>query len=70
MDDATNAYLSMKHDVAKQAANEMVLKELDKSFFDQRVSLAVLTISDEEGAIVILARSDIGLVISVLGASF
>ena len=30
--DATNAYLSVKHDVAKQAANEMALKEVDKLF--------------------------------------
>ena len=47
---ATNAYLSMKHDVAKQAANEMALREVDTfSFVDQRISLAVVTISDEEG---------------------
>ena len=55
--DATNAYLAMKHDVTKQAANEMTLKEVDKSFFDQRIPLAVGTISDEEGEIDILARS-------------
>ena len=30
--DATNAYLSMKLDVAKQAANDMALKEVDKFF--------------------------------------
>ena len=40
---ATNAYLSMKHDVARQAANEMALKEVDKFFFDQRISLTVVT---------------------------
>ena len=28
--DATNACLSMKHDVSKKAANVMVLKEMDK----------------------------------------
>ena len=28
--DVRNACLSMKHDVAMQAANEMVLKEMDK----------------------------------------
>ena len=27
--DATNAHLSMKHDVAKQATNKMALKEVD-----------------------------------------
>ena len=27
--DATNANLPMKHDVAKEAANEMALKEID-----------------------------------------
>ena len=32
----------MKHDVAKQAANEMVLKGADKFFFDERISLAVV----------------------------
>ena len=47
--DATTAYLSMKHDVAKQAANEMAL----------RISSAVVTISGEEGEIHILARSGI-----------
>ena len=30
--DATNAHLSMKHDVAKQAANEMARKEVNKFF--------------------------------------
>ena len=28
--DAANAYLSMKHEVAKQAANELSLKDVDK----------------------------------------
>ena len=55
--DVTNAYLSMMHIVTKQAANETALKEVDKSFFDQRIPLAVGTISDEEGEIDILARS-------------
>ena len=41
----------MKHAVAKQAANEMVLREVDKVFFDQRISIAVVTISSEEGEI-------------------
>ena len=49
----------MKHDVAKQAANEVALKEVDKEFFDLRLSLALVTISDEEGEIDILARPDI-----------
>ena len=57
--DATNAYLLMKRDVAKRAANEMALKEVDKEFFDWRISLAVVTISDEESEIDILARSDV-----------
>ena len=39
----------MKTDVAKQAANEMALKEVDTEFVDHRKSLAVVTISDEEG---------------------
>ena len=47
----------MKHDVVKQAANDMALKEVDKFFFDQRIFLEVVTISDEEGEIDILARS-------------
>ena len=34
----------------------MVLKEVDKAFFGQRISLAVVTPSDEEGGIDILAR--------------
>ena len=46
--DATNAYLWTKHDVAKQAANEMALKEIDKFFFKQRISLPVATICGEE----------------------
>ena len=57
--DATNAYLSMKHDVAKQAANEMALKEIDKFYFDQRISLAVVTVGGEERNIDVLARSGI-----------
>ena len=57
--DATNAYLSMKHDVAKQAANEMARKEIDKFYFDQRISLAVVTVGGEEGNIDVLARSGI-----------
>ena len=55
--DATNAYLSMKHDVAMQAANEMVLKEIDKYYFDYRISLAVVTTGGEEGSIDVLAKS-------------
>ena len=38
--DATYAYLSMKHDVAKQAANKMASKEIDQFYFDPRISLA------------------------------
>ena len=47
--DATNANLSTEHEVAKQAANEIVLKEIDKYYFDQRISSAVVTIGGEEG---------------------
>ena len=68
MHGATNAYLSMKHDVAKQAANEMALKEVDKEFFKQRISQAVVTISGQESEIDILARSGTGLGIFVLRA--
>ena len=57
--DATNAYLSMKHDVAKQAANERALKEVDKFYFDQRIPPAVVTVGGEEGNIDVLARSGI-----------
>ena len=39
----------MKHDVAKRPANHMALKDVYKDFFDQRMSLAVVTITDEEG---------------------
>ena len=46
--DVANAYLSMKHGVAKQAANELALKNVDKELFDQRISPAVVIISDEE----------------------
>ena len=41
--DATHAYLSVKHDVANQAANETALKEVGKEFSNQRISLAVVT---------------------------
>ena len=37
----------------------MALEELDEFFFDQRISLAVVTISGEEGETDILARSGI-----------
>ena len=52
--DATNAYLSMKHGVAKQVANEMALKEIDKCHLDQRITTAVVTIFGEEGEVDIL----------------
>ena len=55
--DATNAYLSMQHEVAKQAANEMALKEVDKFLFDPRISLGAVTISVEEGEIVIFGET-------------
>ena len=41
----------MKHGVSKQAANELALKDVDKELFDQRISPAVVTISDEDGEI-------------------
>ena len=47
----------MKRDVAKQAANEMALKDVNKFFFGQRISLPVVTICGEEVEIDILARS-------------
>ena len=47
------------NDQVKPAANEMALKDVDKVVFDQRMSLAVVTIFDEEGEIDIMARSDI-----------
>ena len=49
----------MKHDVAMQAANEIALKNVDKELFDQHISPGVVTISEEEGEIDILARSGI-----------
>ena len=57
--DATNAYLSMKHDVAKQAASEMAFKEIGKFYFDQRISSAVVTAGGEECDIDVLTRSGI-----------
>ena len=50
--DATKAYLSMKHEAAKQAA----LKDIDKFYFDRRISPAVVTLGGEEGNIDVLAR--------------
>ena len=38
---------------------EIALKNVDKELFDQHISPAVVTISDEEGEIDILARSGI-----------
>ena len=38
-------------------ANELSLKDVDKELFDQRISPAVVTISDEDGEIDILPRS-------------
>ena len=55
--DVANAYLSMKHGVAMQAANEIALKNVDKKLLDQRISPPVVTISEEEGEIDNLARS-------------
>ena len=44
----TNVYLSIIHEAAEKAANKMVLQDVD-TFFDQLISVAVVTISDEEG---------------------
>ena len=41
----------------QQAANRMALKEMDKEFFDQRIPVAIVTITDEESEIDLLARS-------------
>ena len=57
--DARNAYLWTKHDVVKRAAKEMALKEVDKFFFDQRISLPVVTTGGEEVEIDTVARSGI-----------
>ena len=47
LQDATNAFLSMKHELDKQAANQMALRDPDKVFFffDQRISLTVVTMT-------------------------
>ena len=39
-----------------QVANEMALIEVDREFFGQRLSLAVVTFSDEESGNDMLAR--------------
>ena len=49
----------MKHDMAKQAANELASKEIEKYHFDQRISLAVVMVGGEEGSIDALAMSGI-----------
>ena len=38
---ATSAHLQMNHDVAKQAANQMAHKDVDRDCFDPRISLAM-----------------------------
>ena len=57
--DATNAYLSTKHDVAEQATNDLVLKEIDEYYFDQRISFAVVAVGGAEGNIDVLVKSGI-----------
>ena len=49
--DFTSAYLSLHHGAAKEAAHGMVSKETDKQFFEQRISHAVVHVSDEETAV-------------------
>ena len=51
----------MEDEVAKQAANEMALREIDKFCFDQRIPSAVVAVSGEEGNIDVLAKSGIWL---------
>ena len=58
---ATNAHLSVKLDVAKQAANDMSLKEVDKFFCRPAHLSSVVTTTDEDGEIDILARPGIRL---------
>ena len=41
----------MKHEVAKQAANGMTRREIDKYYFNQHIFFAVVTVSGEEGNI-------------------
>ena len=41
----------------QQATKQMALKEKDKEFFDQRIPVAIVTITDEEGLSDLLARS-------------
>ena len=55
--DATNAYLSLHHGSANEAAHWLVLKETDRRFLDPRISHAVVNIADEETAIDLLAGS-------------
>ena len=57
--DATNANPSTMHDVANQAANQMALKDVDKELFNQRISLTIVTTTDENNNINILERSGI-----------
>ena len=57
--DVRNAHLSMKHDVARQAANEMARKEVDFFFLTNAFLVVVVTVSDEENEIDNLARSGI-----------
>ena len=46
--DATNAYSSLYHGSAEEAAHWLVLKETDRQFLDPRISHAVVNIADEE----------------------
>ena len=66
--DATNAYLWMKHEVAKQAANEVAHKEIDKFYFDRRISLAVVTISARRAKLTSWQVQEYGLETSALRA--
>ena len=55
--DATNAYLSTKHDVANRQQIRWHSKRWTRNLFDQRIPVAIGTITDEEGLIDLLARS-------------
>ena len=46
--DATNAYSSLYHGSAEEAAHWLVLKETDRQFLDPRISHAVVNIAVEE----------------------
>ena len=56
--------------MAKQVANEMVLKEVDTFLSDQRFSLAVVTFQMKKATLTLWRDQVYGLGISVFRASF